>query len=176
MSLQLASPIHLFQQHEARSLVTDAELLRQAPYGMLEIADGQLRRIVLRRWPKLISLPEVWWLGGRYHERSAGDCCRLYYNQPRGCPNYLALKYVVSSRAATFASFRRALAVLDEIAWLKQTDAIVCEAYNLRLSDRLAARWGWERHCLTSRRRHFIKRFYGHYPGRDAVRSTSVLE
>jgi hypothetical protein len=168
------SPGNLLRQREARSLADDADLLRQAPYGMVEIVDGQLQRIVLRRWPKLISLPEVWWLGSRYHERCAGDRCRLYYNQPRSCPNYLALKYVVSSRAATFSSLRRALAVLDEIAWLKQTDAIVCEAYNLRISDRLATRWGWERHYPTSRRRHFIKRFYGHYPGRDDPRPTAL--
>jgi hypothetical protein len=167
MSLRLFSPGDWQRFREARSLVDDAELLRRAPYGVIEIADGELARVVLRPWPKLVSLPEVWWLGGRYHDKAVGDRCRLYYNQPRSCPNFLALKYVVSSREGTYASFRKALQVLDEIARLKRTDAIVCEAYNLRLSDRLAARWGWERHFPSSRRRHFIKRFYGRYPGRE---------
>ena len=56
-----------------------------------------------------------------------------------------------------------ALLVLDEIAKLKRTDAIVCEVSNWRISDRLLTRWGWESHLGESRRRHFIKRFYGDY-------------
>jgi hypothetical protein len=54
--------------------------------------------------------------------------------------------------------------VLDEIARIKQTDAIVCDVRNARISDRLLRRWGWESHVPQSRRRHFIKRFYGEYP------------
>ena len=79
-------------------------------------------------------------------------------------PNYLALKYVVSHRETTLASFRGALRVLDEIARLKGVDALVCEASNPRISARLLRRWGWERHLPRSRRRHYIKRFYGQFP------------
>jgi hypothetical protein len=147
----------------AFDLERDADLLRRRAYGVIEVVGGRLARIVLRPWPKLVSLPEVWWLGGNHHARAAGDRCRLYYNQPRGCPNFLALKYVVSSHFATFASLRRALRTLDEIARIKQIDAIVCEASNLRISERSLARYGWERHCLDSARRHYIKRFYGEY-------------
>ena len=70
----------------------------------------------------------------------------------------------MSSRAATFRTVRSSLVILDEIARLKSTDAIVAEVRNLRISDRLLRRWGWESHVPTSRRRHFIKRFYGTYP------------
>jgi hypothetical protein len=58
---------------------------------------------------------------------------------------------------------------LDEIARIKGIDALVCEAWNLRLSDRLLRRCGWERHVLHSRRRHFIKRFYGRYPANSSL-------
>ncbi len=149
---------------EARDLQQDAAVLRMRRYGMIEVVDGRLERIVLRPWPKLVSMPEVWWLGANYHARHAGDRCRLYYNQPRSCPSFLALKYVVSSAGASFASFRQAARTLDAIAALKHSDAIVCEATNLRISERLLTRWGWERHCLKSSRRHYIKRFYGVYP------------
>jgi hypothetical protein len=154
---------------EARDLQQDADLLRTRHYGMIEVVDGQLYRIVLRPWPKLVSLPEVWWLGATYHARQSGDRCRLYYNQPRSYPSFLALKYVVSSHGASFASFRRAVRTLDAIAAIKRSDAIVCEATNLRISERLLARWGWERHCLQSSRRHYIKRFYGVYPDDAAL-------
>jgi hypothetical protein len=35
---------------------------------------------------------------------------------------------------------------------------------NLRISDRLLRRWGWEAHCPSRWHRHFIKRYYGTYP------------
>ena len=144
-----------------------AESLRRRPYGVIETEDGRLKAIHLRPWPKIISATEVSFLGRRYHRTADGNRCLLYYNQPRSCPNFLALKYVVSSFRGTLRTFRCALVVLDEIARLKHTDAIVCEAANLRLSDRLAHRWGWESHVEKSRRRHFIKRFYGTYPSPD---------
>jgi len=93
----------------------------------------------------------------------------LYYNQPCRHRRFLALKYIISGYGATFRTFRSALIILDEIARLKRTDAIVAEVRNLRISDRLLARWGWESHMPTSRRRHFIKRFYGSYPDPQAA-------
>ncbi len=55
-------------------------------------------------------------------------------------------------------TFRQAALVLDEIAEIKGSWAIVCHAMNPRISDRLFARWGWEPHCAGERGRHFIKR------------------
>jgi hypothetical protein len=140
-----------------------AEALRRRRYGAIEMIDGRLKAIYLRPWPKLISCGEIWFqqflfLGGR------SDRCLLYYDQPWRAPNFLALKYLVSSRGATYRTVHRAAMVLDEVARIKRIDAIVCEAWNLRLSDRLLKRCGWERHFHTSRRRHYIKRFYGNYP------------
>jgi len=144
-------------------LKRQAHVLRRRRYGVVEIHDGRFVGVHLRPWPKAISLPEVWCLGGRYHARAAGDRCWLYYNQPCRFPNFLALPYVVSSRGATLATFHGSLVVLDEIARVKQSDAILCDVTNARISVRLLARWGWEAHVPHSRRRHVIKRFYGQY-------------
>jgi hypothetical protein len=150
--------------HTVRDLQRDAELLRRRPYGVICMADERLKQIRLRPWPTAISVLESMLWERLVHDRGEGNCCWLYYNQPRGHRSFLALKYVVSSRGATFKTFRSCLIVLDEIARIKQSDAIVCEVRNLRISDRLLARWGWESHLPSSRRRHFIKRFYGTYP------------
>jgi hypothetical protein len=54
--------------------------------------------------------------------------------------------------------------VLDEIARIKRSDAILAHVSNPQISDRLMWRWGWERHLVQSSKRQFIKRFYGVYP------------
>jgi len=142
----------------------DPAPLRAWRYGVIEMAEGTLQAIHLRCWPKVISAWEVQWLGRFHHGQTTGNRCWLYYNQPRRHSNYLVLKYVVSQRGCTLETFRGALTVLDEIARLKQSDALLCDAWNARISDRLLARWGWQAHCQHRWHRHFIKRFYGHYP------------
>ena len=62
----------------------------------------------------------------------------------------------------------RASAVLDEIARLKQSDALLCDVSSGRITTRLLSRWGWEPHCPSWFHRHYIKRFYGVYPARPA--------
>src|SRR5262245_50913348 len=114
-------------------LSESAETLRRRAYGVIETADERLVAVHLRPWPKLVSGIECWWDSRSFHARSKGNRCWLYYNQPRPCPSYLAVTYLLSSRGATLATVNVALAVLDEIARLKQTDAIVCEASNTRL-------------------------------------------
>ncbi len=150
-------------------LKADAEKLKRRAYGVIEMEDERLKAIHLRPLPKIISVAEVFLLGRRFHRDADGNRCLLYYNQPRGSRNFLALKYVVSSYRGTLGTFRGALVVLDEIARIKGTDAIVCDVANLRISDRLLRRWGWQAHVQTSRRRHFIKRFYGTYPAPAAI-------
>jgi hypothetical protein len=140
-------------------LVEGAAALRAGRAGEIEIIGGQLHAIRLRRFARRVSLLESWLQGRWHHARRPGDCCRLYYHQPRQFPNFLALDYVVSTRGASFATFRRALTVLDEIARLKESDALLCDASNARISDRLLARWGWQSHAPMRWRRNFIKRF-----------------
>jgi hypothetical protein len=140
------------------------ERIRARRYGVIETVGGKLCTVRLRPWPKVVSLPEVWPLGPRYHAAGDADRCLLFYNQPWRMPNFLALKYVVSTAGTSYATFRAALTVLDAVAELKRTDAIVCDAGNIRLSDRLMARLGWEPHKPQRWHRNFIRRFYGNYP------------
>ena len=145
-----------------RDLTEGETLLRQRRFGVIEMQAGKLIRIGLRPLPKLISVWEVNWLGGRTHRHTTGDRCWLYYNQPWGSPNYLALQYLVSSGDCTLATVRGALAILEHIARLKDSLALVCQG-NALFSDRLPIRWGWEPHLLDFPGKHFIKRFYGDF-------------
>ena len=144
---------------------------------MIEMQGGRLRRIRLRPWPKGGSLLEARLWGRLCHERQPGNCCRLYYNQPWGSSNFLTLRYglISSLRPTAMATYSTAaLEVLDEIARIKHSDAIVCDACNPRISDRLLARWGWEPHTSDRRHRNFIKRFYGVY-AQAALRTRTNL-
>jgi hypothetical protein len=140
------------------------ELLRPRSHGIVETAGGELRAIYLRPWPKLASWTELWPLGPRYHADGEADRCLLYFNQPRRMPNFLALRYVVSTSGTSYRTFRAALVALDAVAKIKRIDAIVCDAANIRLSDRLMTRLGWEPHKPQRWHRNYIRRFYGVYP------------
>jgi hypothetical protein len=133
-------------------------------YGVIETRGGRLTAIHLRPWPKLLALPELIPLDARYHPTGESDRCLLYYNQPWRMRNYLALKYIVTTLGTSFATFRAALATLDAVAELKQIDAIVCDAGNLRLTDRVMHRLGWQPHKPQRWHRNYIRRFYGDYP------------
>jgi hypothetical protein len=145
-------------------LAEGAETLRRRRYGIIEVADGHFRRVVLRPFPKIVSAPGVLLFGGWQHRRRGGDCFRLYYNQPRRFSNFLVLKYIESARDTGMATATRALAVLDEIARRKGSDALLCDVSNWRITPKLLDRFGWTPHCPSRFHRHFIKRFYGSYP------------
>jgi hypothetical protein len=145
------------------------ERLRRRSHGVIETVGGELRAIYLRPWPKLASVSELWPLGPRYHARGDADRCLLYFNQPRRMPNFLALRYVVSTAGTSYCTFRAALTVLDAIAEVKGIDAIVCDAANMRISERFMARMGWEPHKPQRWHRNYIRRFYGHYPGKSQM-------
>lgn len=144
-------------------LTAQASVVRRRRYGVIQVVAGQFQALRLRPLPKLFALSEIIYWDERWYRRPHGDRCLLYYNQPRNHPNFLALKYIVSSRDCSLKTFRRTLLLLDEIARIKQTDAIVCDASNFRISDRLFERWGWQAHRPQRWHRNFIKRFYGDY-------------
>jgi len=147
-----------------RDFSSGHERIRVRRYGVIETAGGELRAIHLRPLPKLIAAPELFPVGANYHQRGTADRCLLYYNEPRRNPNFLALKYIVSTIGTSYRTFRAAILTLDAIAELKGADAIVCDAANVRLSDRLMSRLGWEPHKPQRWHRNFIRRFYGVYP------------
>ena len=152
----------LFQA--VRNLNSGAEILRHRAYGMIEVGAGQLVHIKLKPWPKLASIVEARWISGWKQNWNRRGVCRLYYNQPRLHRNYLTLNYIESSRDTRWRSIVKALEILDEIAFLKKSDAILAELSNAAISDRLMQRLGWVRHREDSPQRHWIKRFYGEYP------------
>jgi hypothetical protein len=145
------------------------DVLRRRRYGVIEMGAGRLVAVRFRPFPKMVWPWELWASGPWRHRRRGGNRLWLYFNQPRQAPNFLALKYMVSTRQASLASLFGALAVLDRIACLKQVDAIVSEVTNWRISPRLLDRLGWQRHTSSRWRRNYIKRFYGCYPDRSAV-------
>ena len=134
-------------------------------YGMIEIKNGVFDQIKFKPWPRIITNLEINSWGHRIHVfGKRKDHCVLYYNQPFFHKNFLALKYIVSNRGTSFASFQLAQKILDLVAKIKCTDALVCEINNERITRRLLERWGWEEHRLDTSGRHFIKRFYGNFP------------
>lgn len=148
-------------------LYAQADVVRRRPYGVIEMAAGRFHRLRLRPFPKLSTPLDFLLRSNHAHRRYQGDRCWLYYNQPRKHCNFLALKFIFSSQHAGLASFHGALAVLEEIAQIKQIDALLCDVANTRISDRLLARWGWEPHKPQRWHRNYIKRFYGEYPKRS---------
>ncbi len=145
-------------------LIEGADSLRCRPYGVIEVSNGRFRQVMLRPLPKIVSAPGILLIGGWRHRRQPGDSIRLFYNQPRRFPHFLVLKYAESARDTSMSTLTRALAVLDEIARLKHSDALLCDASNRRITTELLSRWGWEPHCPSWFHRHYIKRFYGVYP------------
>ncbi|MCC7475411.1 MAG: hypothetical protein IT425_08450 [Pirellulales bacterium] len=150
-------------------LLKDAEKLRARGHGVIETAGGELVNVQRRSWPTMVSLPELWPVGPRYHRQGEPDRCWLYYNQPRRMPRFLALRYIVTTAGTTYRTFRAALQTLDAIAELKGVDAIVCDAANSRLSDRLMKRLGWEALKPQRWHRNFIRRYYGAYPNQEGL-------
>lgn len=130
--------------------------------GRIVTAAGRLVRVERRWMTYKATRLRVWWDRSRRRRRERE--CELFFHHAPGNPDFLVLGYVRSHPEAALASFYCATLVLDEIARIKGCHAIVAEVTNDRLSDRLLARWGWQRHCLSWRGRHFIKRFYGAYP------------
>jgi hypothetical protein len=148
--------------------ITDLRLGRDTlcrrRYGVIEAREGDFYRIRLRPYPKIGSIPEAMLIGGWYHRRHRADRCLLYYNQPKRFPNFLVAKYFLSASETSLCTVRRVLEALDEIARIKRSDAILCDAANWRLSTAIMTRLGWQAHCPSRWHRHFIRRFYGDYP------------
>jgi len=145
-------------------LEQEADTIRRRAYGVIEVVDGKFQHIHLRPWPKLISAMEINWTAGLKSSKIEKDVCRCFFNQPIFHRNFLTLMYIQSSLATTRNTLVTTLNVLDTVARIKQSNALLTQVTNKRVSDRAMIRWGWERHCLTSKRRNFIKRFYGEYP------------
>jgi hypothetical protein len=139
-----------------------AQRLTARRAGQIVVQGGELVAVFGRWWPYLGNHLRAAW-DQRFRQTEA-DRCELFYHSAISSPQFLTLSYIHSGERTSVASVYAATLVLDEIARLKRSLAIVCNVTNDRISDRVLARWGWESHCLTWPGRHFIKRFYGEYP------------
>jgi hypothetical protein len=154
-------------------LHSNSALVRRRRYGMIESRGGRLVAVHFRPWPKLVSLPEVLWAEKLSRHRT-GDRCRVYFNQPLRHSQFLSITFAVSSRQCTLATLHAARTALETIAEIKQSDALLCDAWNTRISQRLLERWGWEPHCPSRWHRNFIRRFYGQYPSHTTAQPAEL--
>ncbi len=130
--------------------------------GQIVVQGGELVAVFGRWWPYIGNHLRAAW--DQRFRQTEQDRCELFYHVPICSPQFLTLSYIHSGENTSVASVYAATLVLDEIARLKRSLAIVCNVTNDRISDRALARWGWESHCQAWSGRHFIKRFYGKYP------------
>lgn len=141
-------------------LDAQAAVVRRRRYGVLEVADERLARLRFRPWPKLFAIQEfVAWKQWRRRNRP-GDRCWIYFNQPRQFPQFLAVKFWIATPEVRLATLHQALRLLDQVAAIKGCEALLCDAANVRLTDRLMARHGWVRHAPSRWHRNFIRRLY----------------
>ena len=139
-----------------------ADWLRQRGAGIIETQQGRLQAVYGRWWPHAGNLLQMQW--DLLMRHLPPDRCELFYHAPLGSPGFLTIDYVRTGPHTSVSTLYAAALVLDAIAALRQSQAIVCHVTNPRISDRLLRRWGWEQHCLQWKGRHYIKRFYGVYP------------
>ncbi|MCA9126699.1 MAG: hypothetical protein KDB22_06430 [Planctomycetales bacterium] len=144
------------------NFTADRDLLVRRRAGKIVTQEGSLRMVSGRWLPYCGNMLQFLW--DTKLRTMRGDRCELFYHQPLGSSEFITLSYTRSGATTSLATFYAATLVLDEIARLKGSKAIVCHVTNSRISDRLMARWGWQQHCLQWSGRHFIKRFYGEYP------------
>jgi hypothetical protein len=147
--------------------IGDAALLARWPAGRIEMKAGALVDIRCGILPRRVSVARVW-LETRFRPRHQ-DRCVLHYH----CPwfaRYLVLDYVVSGRQTSFATFRGACQILDQVAKARGSVAIFAHLTTSDISDRLMSRWGWQQHLPHLPGRHWVKRFYDGYPDIDVRR------
>ena len=130
--------------------------------GRIVMRSGRLIEVQHRLFPGSVSVAQVWWQGK--FKRQSEDVCLLDYHQPLASPGFLTLDYIRAGKGTSYKTFVGACHVLDEIARIRQANAIVAHVSNGSISDRLLIRLGWQRHLTDWPGRHWIRRFYGVYP------------
>ncbi len=130
--------------------------------GHIVVQGGRLVAVFGRWWPYLGNHLRAAW--DQRFRKTEADRCELFYHVAISSPQFLTLSYIHSGEKTSLASVYAATLVLDEIARIKRSFAIVCNVTNDRITDRVLERWGWQSHCHAWSGRHFIKRFYGNYP------------
>ncbi len=137
-------------------------LVTRRKVGRIVVEDGRLQAVYGRWWPYYADAVQAHLDAAFRMVRR--DRCELFYHSAKSSNGFLTLDYLRAGPHTTLSTLYGATLVLDEIARLKQSVAIVAHVTNERISNRLLERLGWQAHCLTWKGRHFIKRFYGDFP------------
>lgn len=142
--------------------ISGADQIRRWRYGRIVMQAGRLVEVQRRLTCGSASVAQVWWQAK--YGRNDDDICWLDYHQPFGMPTFLTLDYIRAGSLAGYKTFAGACHVLDEIARIRGSNAIVAHVTNHNISDRLLSRLGWEQHMEQWSGRHWIRRFYDGYP------------
>tara|TARA_R110002049_G_scaffold285698_4_gene467075 strand:- start:236387 stop:236974 length:588 start_codon:yes stop_codon:yes gene_type:complete len=143
-------------------LNADADKLRRWRCGRIVMQNGRLVEVQHRLLCGNVSVAQVWWQAS--YGRSDESVCWLDYHQPLGMPAFLTLDYIRSGKQAGYKTFIGAVKVLEQIAKIRQSVAIVAHVTNGNISDRFLSRIGWQQHMPNWKGRHWIRRFYDGYP------------
>ncbi|MEE2934510.1 MAG: hypothetical protein VYA84_00770 [Planctomycetota bacterium] len=152
----------MIRLHSVSDPIRQASQLRRWRCGRIVMQSGRLVEIQHRLFCGNVSVAQVW-LQAKYR-RSDDDLLWLDYHQPIGMHAFLTLDYIRSGTHAGYKTLRGACRVLDEIARIRNAQAIVAHVTNSQISDRLLHRLGWEQHLKQWKGRHWIRRFYNGYP------------
>jgi hypothetical protein len=125
-------------------------------YGEIELREGKLHRIYPRWWPRIGSAWES--MVDSYIRRLPEDHCRVYYAFPLRSPGFMSVLYAYSGPRTSYKTLLRGVTAVEEIARLRNVQAIVCQATNPRLNERLMSRLGYVRHAHSLGSNHYIKR------------------
>ncbi len=153
---------------EVTDPIRQADILKNWRSGRIVMRNGRL--VAIRRRGFLAapaSMIQVW-CQTRFRSGEQ-DVCWLDYRSSR-IGGLMVLDYVRSGPSTRLATFRGACQILDEVARLRQSVAIVAHVSTEAITDRLLVRWGWQRHAGNLKGRHWIKRFYDGYPSVDIPR------
>lgn len=130
--------------------------VRSWRYGEVELSDGEIVAIYPRWWPRVGSQWESW--QDSYLRTLPPDSCRAYYAFPRRAPGFMSVLYARSGPRTQYKTISRAARAMDEIAGIRDAQAIVCQMVSERGTERLMKRWGYVRHAFALGDNHYIKR------------------
>ncbi|MCM2371334.1 hypothetical protein [Aporhodopirellula aestuarii] len=152
----------MFPRNRFTDIQSQSTSIAAITRGRIIMRAGRLVAIEQHWLRSPVSVAQIWWESN--HGRLRGDECLLDYHIPRGLPSFITLDYIRSGSETQYKTFIGACHILNEVARLRRADAIVAHVTNVRISDRLLQRLGWQRHLEHWKGRHYIRRFYDGYP------------
>ena len=126
-------------------------------YGEIEVTSGSLVAIHRSWWPRIGSQYEAY--RDSYNRTLPSDSCRAYFAFPFRAPGYMSILYALGGPNMQYKTIYQAVLVMDQIAQVRESKAIVCQVISERGTERLMNRWGYVRHASKLGDNHYIKRF-----------------